>query len=543
MALKYLKIRNYRSFGDNAIELNNLGKINLLIGTNNSGKSNILRFINLIGGTHISSEMKKIPLNKASTTNTNLPLVIEDFRNFIESKKIEFSFATNDVIRISEDLLPPASENKFISYEIFKESYLRIAHVDNFILHINVNKQRQYLLGQGIHGGSDSDVTATTIERIKPEMKLTFPKAEYLGEFRNLVNNPDLKGKLNSIVNYDHTTQHRKKDKDLLCKYFKDVFGFDVDIKLPRLDGEIQIVIDDILKPLSSLGTGYQQVVLIGLVIITSEAAVLCIDEPELHLHPKAQRALLSLMNSIDKQFIISTHSNHFLDFEVSNKKIYQILYNENGSISNTIENSLDVIKVIDDLGIRPSELYQTNGIIWIEGASDRIYIKKLLELKYPELQEGLQYTFQYYGGKVLSHYSVNDEEFTQYLNILKINRNAFIVMDSDMQQKFQISELRDTKQRIISECAQMKIGYWITEGREIENYLPESLLKRINANTKKRNIFKKLETYCPSYDPKKKVQFARLIENHLTLDDLALEPQLNNKIDEIANEIKRWNN
>ena len=111
------------------------------------------------------------------------------------------------------------------------------------------------------------------------------------------------------------------------------------------------------------------------------------------------------------------------------------------------------------------------------------------------------------------------------------------------MQQKFQISELRDTKQRIISECAQMKIGYWITEGREIENYLPESLLKRINANTKKRNIFKKLETYCPSYDPKKKVQFARLIENHLTLDDLALEPQLNNKIDEIANEIKRWNN
>ena len=38
-------ISGYRSFGDEMMWLEDLEKVNLLIGTNNSGKSNILRYI------------------------------------------------------------------------------------------------------------------------------------------------------------------------------------------------------------------------------------------------------------------------------------------------------------------------------------------------------------------------------------------------------------------------------------------------------------------------------------------------------------------
>ena len=36
-----------------------------------------------------------------------------------------------------------------------------------------------------------------------------------------------------------------------------------------------------------------------------------------------------------------------------------------------------DNYDVLDDLGAKASDIFQSNGIIWVEGPSDRIYIKK----------------------------------------------------------------------------------------------------------------------------------------------------------------------
>ncbi len=42
-------IAGYRSFGAKRAEIQDLGKVNVLIGPNNCGKSNILRFVSLLG--------------------------------------------------------------------------------------------------------------------------------------------------------------------------------------------------------------------------------------------------------------------------------------------------------------------------------------------------------------------------------------------------------------------------------------------------------------------------------------------------------------
>jgi len=44
LTLDGIAISGYRSFGDKLVKINDLQKINIFIGKNNSGKSNVLRF-------------------------------------------------------------------------------------------------------------------------------------------------------------------------------------------------------------------------------------------------------------------------------------------------------------------------------------------------------------------------------------------------------------------------------------------------------------------------------------------------------------------
>ena len=542
MKIRYIKIRNYRSFGDEALTVENPGGINLFIGTNNAGKSNILKFLSILGHPDFRP---MLAVRFGERQRIQYPFALEDFRDFNYSNKITFQIGfepTESFVSAMRGVI--TFDDAYVTYELQNTAngYL-LKPIDSFLHHISEKEAREYESLRGTTGGPFSDRLESVIRSLNVTEQILFPEVEYLSEFRKITENKQLRERLNSIVNFDHTTQHLSEKKDLLCSYFKEIFGFDIDIKIPSVEREIQLVIDKKYTPLSSLGTGYQEIVLIAFVIITTPARIVCIDEPELHLHPRAQRALLNLISTIeDKRFFLATHSNHFLDYEINNKKIYQITNNGKGSVSTEINNSLEITKLIDDLGIRASEIYQTNGIVWVEGPSDRIYVKKWLELKYPNLKEGLQFTFQFYGGKVLSHYSLNDEEFLQYLNLLVINKNSFIIIDSDKEGSYSIDDLRDTKKRIIAECKTCSMGYWITKGKEIENYLSNRVLFEISGREIKRNIYKSLSSYCSEYDLKKKVPFARKVEKKLTLIDLKENEDLEEKIDILAKEIIKWN-
>lgn len=64
-------------------------------------------------------------------------------------------------------------------------------------------------------------------------------------------------------------------------------------------------------------GLGTNQMVTMLVKILQKNNKIICIDEPEIHLHPtmieKLVATLLELSDKEDKQFIISTHSEHFI--------------------------------------------------------------------------------------------------------------------------------------------------------------------------------------------------------------------------------------
>jgi hypothetical protein len=53
--------------------------------------------------------------------------------------------------------------------------------------------------------------------------------------------------------------------------------------------------------------------------------------------------------------------------------------------------------------------------VIWVEGPSDRIYIRHWLKLADAHLTEEVHFSIMFYGGKLLSHLSAGETDGAQF--------------------------------------------------------------------------------------------------------------------------------
>jgi hypothetical protein len=132
---------------------------------------------------------------------------------------------------------------------------------------------------------------------------------------------------------------------------------------------------------------------------------------------------------------------------------------------------------VCQDLGVRASDLLQSNAIIWVEGPSDRIYVRHWINAMDATLVEGIHFSIMFYGGRLLSHLTADDPVVDEFISLRALNRNLAIVMDSDKSSSR--DTINDTKNRLDSELSAAPGISWITYGREIENYLDFDLLQQ----------------------------------------------------------------
>ncbi len=544
MKLNYIEFKNFRSFGNEWVRIENPSKINILIGPNNSGKTNILRFIEILGKLrgNLSSAQIDQPMGLSGIISSD---DFYQFRNHNLEIKICFDLDEKEKAELYGAL---PHTNLYVHYELSENRFKLIRTSINEITDTGLlqNFQQQWIRahGGGTSGGDLGMMQTTINQQLHLSRFIAIPETFFVGEYRKLTGDKELRNELKNIISPTHLTRSEQQPrKEALYALLKVIFDADCVISVPDIEQEIQIEINSFQQPLSSVGAGIQEIILLGFYLITKQDAIFCIDEPETHLHPAAQRRFLDYISKNTRHtYYVATHSNHFLDFAVKEKSIYIVKKSATDTGMERVESNGIIRNALDDLGIRASEIYQTNGIIWVEGPSDRIYIKQWLEMKYPEYQEGLNYAFQYYGGRILSHYSLTDAAFKEYLNILEINRNAYVVMDSDQEKEYEEKDLRDTKQRIILECKKNDIGFWITKGREIENYLSDDLLSQIEGAAIKRDIYRPIKEYTSRFGKIPKVDFAREVVGQMTVDEFNSNGDLSDKIDKIAEAIKRWN-
>ena len=294
---------------------------------------------------------------------------------------------------------------------------------------------------------------------------------------------------------------------------------------------------------ISKLGSGLKTILLVLLNLIAvpndykDKTMVFAFEELENNLHPALEKRLYSYIfkyaREHDYMIFLTTHSPIAIDLFSREKSVhfYKTERNTDGYQIVPISSFDESIEVIDELGIKASDLLQANGIIWVEGPSDRIYIKNWLETLYPEIFiEGRDYQFVYYGGRLLAHYTacdpINNKEIENYINVLAVNSKAFFVMDSD--KSTVRGHLAKRKKHIIEKLDEKNIPYWVTKGREIENYL------NLSNEGIQLGQFDKLSDKLV-FD---KVKFAK--EHYQNVDFGKYD--LRNSINKLATEIKRWN-
>lgn len=273
---------------------------------------------------------------------------------------------------------------------------------------------------------------------------------------------------------------------------------------------------------LSSLGVGVKQIIALAINIYSSpKNSILLIEEPELNLNARLERALIKELEIIseDYQLIITSQSNTFLNefLQIEKSKVYLIEKNEEGfseRIDEKSEEQTAGLKSLKSLGAQPSDVLQTNGVIWVEGPSDIIYIQRWIELFIEnncdelKLTKGYHYSFLMYAGSILKDHSFHHPEITKEIsgslvNSIKINQNAFLVLDKDnyvieqendylddqegIEDNRKKAKEKNKKEVIVSlknhlEALGTKTGYtehlWMTKSKEVEDYIPENILK-----------------------------------------------------------------
>ena len=310
---------------------------------------------------------------------------------------------------------------------------------------------------------------------------------------------------------------------------------------------------------LSKSGSGLKTIILmlINLYVIPhtklyrNKSIIYAFEELENNLHPALQRKVFEYLYQFakenDSHIFITTHSHIAINtfFDKEKTVIYHVSKKENESQLIRVDNHSDRIDVLNDLEVRASDLFQSNGIIWVEGPSDRIYINKWLEVFCnSKFIEGSDYQFLYYGGKVLSHYSADANAQTDLISILTTNQNSAIVIDSDRRQKK--SRINNTKVRIRDEFSRINGFCWITQGKEIENYIPAAAINSkydsTLANIDQFGIFPEYIAKIQKNFSNQKVPFAKGIVPHITRENSCEMLDLEKQIKKLYETIQKWN-
>ena len=515
--------KNYRSLGgEDGVILKELGPIAVIIGQNNGGKTNILRSLAL---WH-SIRRGRIPTLEATEHYDNDPSNTLSFY---------FEFDEKSLGELAE--LKPVGP-VYVRYDFISGKGL--VYAGSFLETVDEEVLRQYC---NTHHSISSSQKELNIKRIVSsdafQQLIDIPEIVYADDSRAKLDPHSVRQKLDPIWNHGAANRLSIPIKKALKDFIEEGMESDIEIQFEPNGRSFTIQTGEKLVLYESLGNGFQQIFNLALTIASTSNSIVLIDEPELNMHPSLLRRILKLIFTNDtNQYILATHSSLLLDTSYE-KSVHQIL---GGAFSKAVPcGSIQDQKVLlDDLGVKASDLLQSNGIIWVEGPSDRTYIKKWLELYgNSNIEEGLHYTFQYYGGALLAHYDLGSD-IDNFVDILNINRNAYIVMDSDWKEAeydWKESDLAARKSKIISKCKELGIDYWVTAGREIENYISDAAWSEYAQKEVKLGKYDSLQKLIPKYK-------AKATEAHSVAEliDTAKMYDLQRRVREISSNIESWN-
>lgn len=517
--------QEYNFIGNEQV-IDKLSQVNIFIGRNNSGKSRFIRKI--FTDDEISFTAKELD--------------IENFDNTISNYKQEFQFLTlnkpNDIAHYERNKL---SLQNIQTFEFLKK---RIDHsgnlqslksIINTFKEFGYDKEREHkalsltysfletynLIFENPSNISQHDyigIYIPTLRGLRP-LQLDGSGGAIISGFDNYLSKTQhdyFKSKENDsdriiytglslykdLQEYSHGALKQReqlmKFQEFLSKSFFN--NQQVDLIPRHKENNIYVRIGEHEEPIQHLGDGIQALIILTYPLFFNQDKVLkvFIEEPETHLHPGYQRVLMETLQREDFkhfQYFITTHSNHFLDITFDSNRISVYSIEQSGSknekpiftITNVENADTNVLALI---GVQNSSVFLSNCTIWVEGITDRIYLRKYLEIiqkdKAVQYKEDTHFSFVEYGGNNITHWSFLDSDDPNHKNILvdRLCSKLFLITDNDSTgfKKNEQLPTNPTKKMERLKQLQDKLGerFFCLGVREIENLLKPNILKKV---------------------------------------------------------------
>lgn len=250
-------------------------------------------------------------------------------------------------------------------------------------------------------------------------------------------------------------------------------------------------------RDLHDVGDGIGSLIILMYQLFLAEPkSWIFIEEPELNLHPSLQRIFLQtilehpVLKSKELRIFFTTHSNHLLRLTMPSYDDVSVF-----AFQKHTEQEKFLVRPVHNqqhhalslLGVWNSSVLLANCSIWVEGVTDRQYIRAYLKA-YMEseefkrksqrpLREDMHYAFWEYAGSNLAHYLFDEAPQQAGITTFEeihakfLSNRIFLIADRDE------SKAKTEKHRKLQALERATFAYAVTPGVEVENLISAQLL------------------------------------------------------------------